>query len=171
MEKTWGWTGRLLTLELPSGAVGKRHTLDYADRYVGGRALASRIYWDEVSAGTGALESDNLLLIMSGPLGGTEAIAGSRWVMTAKSPHSYPEQYGFGNGGGFLGASLKRAGWDGLAIRGKAKVPSYLLIENEKVEVRDARGLWGLTAEKTMEKLIALGEDYQPLGERLELGR
>ncbi len=95
--------------------------------------LASRFYWDEVSKDTGALDPDNLMMIMPGPLTGTPAIACSRWVMTAKSPHSYPDQYGFGNAGGFLGAAVKHAGYDGVIIRRKAKEPSFILIENEKV--------------------------------------
>ncbi|MEE9505075.1 MAG: aldehyde ferredoxin oxidoreductase C-terminal domain-containing protein, partial [Thermodesulfobacteriota bacterium] len=55
--------------------------------------------------------------------------------------------------GGFLGAALKHAGYDGLIIKGKAKAPSYLFIENDKVELKDAKGLWGLTSGETMKKL------------------
>lgn len=153
MEEISGWTGSLLRIELPSGEVNKTQSMDYADDFIGGRMLASRIYWDEVSKATGALEPENILMIMPGPLAGTPATACSRWVMCTKSPHSYPDQYGFGNGGGFLGAALKLAGYDGLIIRGKAKAPSYILIENGKVELKDARGLWGLTSEETMNKL------------------
>jgi aldehyde:ferredoxin oxidoreductase len=153
MEKTYGWIGTLLRVDLPSGEVNKTKSMDYAEDFIGGRLLASRIYWDEVSKTTGALEPDNVLIITSGPLGGTKVAGGSRWVISAKSPHLYPDQYGFGNGGGFLGATVKHAGYDGLVIRGKAKTPSYILIENEKVELKDARGLWGLTSEETMKKL------------------
>jgi len=153
MEETYGWTGKLLRIELPSGEVNKIKSMDYVGDFIGGRMLASRIYWDEVSKDTKALDPENVLIIMSGPLTGTPATACSRWVISAKSPHSYPDQYGFGNGGGFLGAALKHAGYDGLIIRGKAKSPSYILIENEKIEIKDARGLWGLTSGETMGSL------------------
>jgi aldehyde:ferredoxin oxidoreductase len=153
MEKTHGWMGVLLRVELPSAEVSKTKTLDYAEDFVGGRAMASKIYWDEVSRATGSLDGDSILMLMPGPLGGTPATAGSRLSVTAKSPLAYPEQYGCGNGGGFSGAALKRAGYDGLIIRGKAKGPSYILIENEKVELRDASKLWGLTCEHAMEEL------------------
>ena len=156
MEKTYGWTGELLRIELPSGEINKTKSMDYAENFIGGRMLASRIYWDEVSKETEALDPENVLMIMPGPLTGTPATACSRWVISAKSPHSYPDQYGFGNGGGFLGAALKHAGYDGLIIKGKAKTPSYLLIENEKVALQDASGLWGLTSEETMRKLREL---------------
>jgi len=156
VEKTYGWTGTLLRIELPSGEVDKIKSVDYTEDFIGGRMLASRIYWDEVSKDTAALDPENVLMIMPGPLTGTPATACSRWVVSAKSPHTYPDQYGFGNGGGFLGAALKHAGYDGLIIKGRAKTPSYLLIENEKVELKDARGLWGLTSEETMRKLREL---------------
>jgi aldehyde:ferredoxin oxidoreductase len=128
---------------------------DYAADFIGGRMLGSRLYWDEVSAGTGALDPDNCLFIMPGPLTGTAATACSRWVMSAKSPHSFPDQYGFGNGGGFFGAGLKHAGYDGLIITGKAREISYLLIENETVVLKSAPGLRGLTTDETMARLKA----------------
>ncbi len=152
-DKIYGWTGTLLRVELPSGKGARVRTLDYGEDFVGGRALASRIYYDEVSPAIGALEPDNVLFIMSGPLGGTNVPAASRFVISAKSPYLYPDQYGFGNGGGFMGATIKHAGYDGILIRGKAKTLSYLLIENEKVELRDARGLRGLSPQETMKKL------------------
>ena len=92
-------------------------------------------------------------MFLPGPLTGTQAIGCSRWVVSAKSPHSFPDQYGFGNGGGFFGAALKRSGFDGLIIRGKAKSLSYILIENEKAELKGAGGLRALETEETIEKL------------------
>ncbi|MEE9504320.1 MAG: aldehyde ferredoxin oxidoreductase N-terminal domain-containing protein, partial [Thermodesulfobacteriota bacterium] len=141
MGKTYGWTGSLLRIELPSGEFYKTQSMEYAEDFIGGRLLASRIYWDEVSQSTQALDPDNVLMFMPGPLTGTQAIGCSRWVVSAKSPHSFPDQYGFGNGGGFFGAALKRSGFDGLIIQGKAKALSYILLENEKVEMKDAEGL------------------------------
>jgi aldehyde:ferredoxin oxidoreductase len=172
-DKIYGWTGTLLRVELPSGRCARVRTLDYGEDFVGGRALASRIYYDEVSPAIGALEPDNLLFVMSGPLGGTNVPAGSRWVITAKSPYLYPDQYSFGNGGGFMGAGIKHAGYDGIVIRGKAKTLSYLLIENEKVELKDGKGLQGHTPQETMSKLKrAHGENARivsigPAGENL----
>jgi len=153
MEKTYGWTGSLLRIGLPSGEFNKTQSMDYAEDFIGGRLLASRIYWDEVSKDTRALDPDNVLMFMPGPLTGTQAIGCSRWVISAKSPHSFPDQYGFGNGGGFFGAALKRSGFDGLIIRGKAKALSYILLENEKVEMKNAGGLRTLETEETMKKL------------------
>jgi aldehyde:ferredoxin oxidoreductase len=152
-DKTYGWAGRLLRVNLRSGETAEFRTLDYGKDFVGGRLLGSRIYYDEVSPSAGALEPDNALIITSGPLGGTKADACSRWVITAKSPHSYPEQYGFGNGGGVLGAAIKQAGFDGMVILGRAKTLSYMVIENGKAEIKAAKELGGLSVHETMKTL------------------
>jgi aldehyde:ferredoxin oxidoreductase len=173
MRKTYGWTGSLLRMELPSGEFHKTPSIDYSENFIGGRLLASRIYWDEVPRTTQALDPDNLLMFLPGPLTGTQAIGCSRWVLSAKSPHSFPDQYGFGNGGGFFGAALKRSGLDGIIIRGKAKSLSYILIENEKAELKDAGGLRALETEETIDKLKKQhGSDARivcigPAGEKL----
>ena len=164
MEKNYGWTGTLLKIELPSATATRCETSDYCSDYIGGRAMAARIYWDEVSPGIDAFSPENALLIMPGPLAGTPATACSRWVMAAKSPYYYPDQYSFGNGGGFFGAAIKFAGYDGLIITGKAKALSYLLIENDRLELRDAAGLRGLATDETLVKLKAAhGENARVL--------
>src|SRR5210317_2424158 len=119
MERKYGWRGKIMDIDLSSGEQVETQPLDYYDDYIGGRLLASRLYWDNVPASVGALDPENVIMIFPGPLGGTQSTACSRWVITAKSPHSYPDQYGFGNGGGLFGAALKQAGYDGLIVRGK----------------------------------------------------
>ncbi|MBN2107400.1 MAG: hypothetical protein JW832_08225 [Deltaproteobacteria bacterium] len=156
MKKSFGWTGIFLKMDLAKGEVGRISSQRYTEAFIGGRALAARIYWDEISQNTDALEPGNPLILMAGPLAGTSATACSRWVMAAKSPYYYPDQYSFGNGGGFFGSAIKCAGYDGLLITGKAKSPCYMFIENDTVELRDARGLWGLTADKTIQQLQAI---------------
>ncbi|MEM2936598.1 MAG: aldehyde ferredoxin oxidoreductase C-terminal domain-containing protein, partial [Candidatus Bathyarchaeia archaeon] len=44
-------------------------------------------------------------------------------------------------------------GYDALVVEGKAKKPSYLLIEDEKVSIMDAKDLWGLGAFETEKRL------------------
>ncbi len=72
----------------------------------------------------------------------------------AKSPMAYPERYCYGNMGGFFGAELKKAGWDGIVIDGRAPSPVYLLIDNDKVEIRDASWLWGKSCYQVEEMLL-----------------
>lgn len=45
--------------------------------------------------------------------------------------------------GGFFGPELRFAGYDGLVVTGKSPTPVYLYIDDDKVEIRDARKFWG----------------------------
>lgn len=154
-SEPYGWTGTFLRLDLSSGQIDRSSSFNYTEKFIGGRLMAARIYWDEVSAQTKAMDPDNLLMFLAGPLTGTPSTACSRWVMSAKSPHTYPDRFGFGNGGGFFGAALKQAGYDGLLFRGCARELSYVLIENDKAEIFSASGLEGLESQSTIEKLKA----------------
>jgi len=80
---------------------------------------------------------------MTGPLVATGAQAASRLSVVGKSPMALPEGYCYGNIGGFFGAELKKAGYDGIVIEGQAPKPVYIWINDNKAEIRDASSLWG----------------------------
>jgi aldehyde:ferredoxin oxidoreductase len=121
----------------------ERETMPYAERFLGGRGIASRIYWESVAAEVGAFDAANPLIFMTGPLGATGAQGASRFVVAGKSPMRRPEGFCCGNLGGFFGPHLKRAGYDGLVISGASEAPVYLLIQDGRAELRDAASLWG----------------------------
>jgi aldehyde:ferredoxin oxidoreductase len=138
-----GWTGSILHVDLSDGAVTRLDTLAYAGDYLGGRGIATRLYWEMVPPDTGALAPDNPLIFMTGPLGATGAQGASRFVAAGKSPMTLPEGFCCGNLGGYFGPYLKRAGFDGLVITGCADRPVYLYIEDGNAQIRDAADLWG----------------------------
>lgn len=154
MSKHFGWTGKILRINLTDEKVSEIETDRYRDSYIGGRGLASRLYWENVFPQTGALEPENHLFFMTGPLAGTRAQAASRWIVMAKSPLVFPEKYGFGNLGGWFGAALKWAGLDGLDILGRAEKPVILVIsQNGTVTCEPAGDLWGRDALATIDAL------------------
>ncbi|MCL2609951.1 MAG: aldehyde ferredoxin oxidoreductase family protein, partial [Treponema sp.] len=59
----------------------------------------------------------------------------------------------FANSGGFWGAEFKKTGHDAIVLEGASAKPVYLLVEDGKVEVLDASGLWGKTTIATTEAL------------------
>ncbi|MFC2020154.1 aldehyde ferredoxin oxidoreductase family protein, partial [Chloroflexota bacterium] len=103
--------------------------------------LAVRILYDEVAPGTDPLGPDNILLISQGPLSGTTAPSSGRYEIVTLSPQT--GIYLRTNGGGFFGPEMKWAGYDLIIIRGQAKKPVYLWIEDDRVELKDAAHLWG----------------------------
>ena len=139
----FGWCGRILNVDLSNSRVTERNTMDYADRFLGGRGIATRIYWEEVGPDVGAFDPENRLILMTGPLGGTGVQGASRFEAVGKSPMLMPEGFCYGNLGGFFGPYLKRAGYDGIVISGRSEKPVYVWIHDGKTKILDASLLWG----------------------------
>ena len=148
-----GWMGKILHVDLSNGKISEIATQPYADKYLGGRGLASRLYWEKVTPEVKAFDTENRLIFMTGPLLATGAQGAARMSVSGKSPMAYPEGYCYGSLGGYFPAELKKAGWDGIVIDGRADKPVQLVINNDKVELRDASHLWGKSAYKVEEML------------------
>jgi aldehyde:ferredoxin oxidoreductase len=138
-----GWTGKILHVNLSNSEIKEISTQPYAERYLGGRGIASRLYWETVTPGIKTYDPENRLIFMTGPLVATGAQAATRMTIAGKSPMTYPEGYCYGNIGGFFPAELKKAGYDGIVIEGCAPRPVYLWIHDNKAELRDASSLLG----------------------------
>jgi aldehyde:ferredoxin oxidoreductase len=138
-----GWCGKILKVDLSSGRTSTMDTMPYADRFLGGRGIATRIYWEEVPPSTGAFDPENRLIFMTGPLVATGTQGAARCMVIGKSPMLMPEGFCYGNIGSFFGSYLKRAGYDGLIIHGRSSKPVYLLIHDRNVQIHDASSLWG----------------------------
>jgi len=148
-----GWMGRILHVDLSNSQIKAIETQPYAEKYLGGRGLASRLYREKVTPEVRAFDPENRLIFMTGPLLATGAQGAARMSVSGKSPMAYPEGYCYGSMGGRLPAELKRAGWDGVVIDGRADKPVCLSINNDRVEIHDASSLWGKSAYET-EKTI-----------------
>ena len=81
-----GWCGRILKVDLTGSEISELDTMNYADRFLGGRGIATKIYWDEVQPNVTVFDPANRLIFMSGPLGATGAQGASRFVVAGKSP-------------------------------------------------------------------------------------
>lgn len=156
MSGEFGYAGKILRVDLSSGKTSDVPTGEYARRFIGGRGIAAKIYWDEVQPEVKALEPDNRLIFMTGPLAGVSPGVGAvRWVICGKSPATTPEQFSYSNLGGSWGTELKHAGYDGVIIQGKSGTPVYLSIEDGKPEIRDASAIWGKSTVVTRDILKA----------------
>jgi len=149
----YGWTGKILSVDLSTGRIKNIPTGDYTDKYLGGRGIATRLYQEKVRPETKAFDPDNRLVFMTGPLVATGAQGATRMSVVGKSPMTLPEGYCYGNIGGFFPAELKKAGYDGIIVDGQASEPVDLWIHDGIGELRDASFLWGLDAYRTAEIL------------------
>ena len=150
-----GYSGLILKVNLSNRHTVNLPTEDYADRFIGGRGLAAKFYWDNVSPQTKAFDAENCLIFASGPAAGFTRLAGSRWQVCGKSPAMEPQYFSHGNLGGSWGAHLKFAGYDGLVVQGISEKPVYLFVHNGIAEINDASHLCGKNAIETREILKA----------------
>ncbi len=128
-------------------------TMDYADRFLGGRGIAARVHWDEVQPEVKAFDPENRLSIFTGPLAGFNGLGSSRWTVCGKSPLTIHEQFSYSNLGGSWGVRLKFAGYDGIIIQGVSDKPVYLFLQDGSAEIRDASSLWGRSTVETRDIL------------------
>ncbi len=144
--------GKILEVNLSTGEIGRRAMeADLAREYIGGMGFGCKILYDEVGPEVDPLGPDNLLIFATGPLTGTGAPCSARTEVTNKSPLT--GSIGTGNTGGMWGTYLRRAGVDLLVIRGRAAKPSYLWIDDDLVELREAGHLWGKDTHETTDIL------------------
>ena len=173
MAAQYGYAGRILRVDLSLGRVSTASTADYADKFLGGRGVAARIYWDEVPPEVGAFDPENRLIFATGPMAGLKGVSGSRWVICGKSPLTTPEHFNYCNLGGDWGLNLKLAGYDALVVRGRSERPVYIFVDDQSVEIRDAPDLWGGSTIETRDVLKErLGDSVKvlatgPAGENL----
>ncbi|MFC1823423.1 aldehyde ferredoxin oxidoreductase N-terminal domain-containing protein [Thermodesulfobacteriota bacterium] len=151
MTQRKGYAGQMLRVDLSSGAVGTMPTEAYTERYLGGRGIAAAVHWEEVPPEVGAFDPENRLVISTGPLCGVPGFAGSRWMISGKSP--VHNRFSYCNLGGNWGAKLKFAGYDGLVVEGKAEKLVTLTIDGDKVSLKDAAHMRGKGAIETREAL------------------
>jgi aldehyde:ferredoxin oxidoreductase len=133
--------------------------MEWAGQYLGQRGLASKYLTEEVDPKCDALGPDNKMIMATGPLTGTMASTGGRYSVICKSPLT--GAIACSNSGGFFGAELKFAGWDMIIFEGKSKKPVYLLVQDDKAELRSADNIWGKSAWATEDILHQVHQDPQ----------
>ena len=139
-----GYQGKYLRINLTNKTIEEEKiNPEWQKKFLGGRGLAARFYYDEIGRDIKPLSSDNKLIFFTGPLTGTPGPATTKIGLATKSPET--RQYLCSNGGGFFGPHLKKSGYDGLIIEGKADKPVYIVIEDDQVKIKNGKSLWGKT--------------------------
>ena len=170
-----GYTGKLLFVDLSSKTAEVRDLPpDIARNFLGGPSLGAKILYNEMKAHTDPFSPESVLGFVSGPANGTGAFLGGRYTVVCKSPVT--GGWNDANSGGSFGPRMRKAGYDAVFVKGVSEKPSYIFVDNGKVEIRDATHLWGKTSIDTENALreeigdknigVAL---IAPAGERLSI--
>jgi len=166
--------GEMLFVDLHTGRIREEKADDRLYRhYMGGYGIGAQVLFSRQPALVEPLGPENVLGFITGPLTGTPALFGSRFTVVGKSPLT--STWGDANCGGAFGPYLKFAGYDGVFFSGMSEKPVYLLVDDGRVELRDANHLWGKDTWETENffqkelgreaKVASIG----PSGERLAL--
>ncbi len=168
-----GYNGKLLRANLSNRTVSI-DALDQAfcRKHIGGAGFSTYFMMKEIKPGTDPFSPDNKLFLMAGPCTGYPFSGSSRNSVGTKSPET--GGYAKSEVGGFWAAELRRAGFDGIIVEGKADKPVYLWVHDGQAEIKDASKYWGKLTKETEEGIRAeLGDNrirfaaIGPAGENL----
>ena len=157
MKTYGGWAGKVLRVDLSYGRIWTEETFEKYKDYLGGTGIGYRVMWDEVPAETGPYDPENRIVFATGPLAGTSAPCNGRTAITTLWPTCWPKPLvATGHMGGHFAAKLKYAGYDAIVIQGKAERPVWLSIADGRVEINDARRLWGSGIRRATEAICEI---------------
>jgi len=139
-----GFAGKVLRVDLSTGKISLEDTVAKYREVLGGTGIGYKVLWEEVPAGTAPFDAGNKIVFATGVLAGTGVPCNGRTAVTTLFPSCWPQPLvASGHMGGHFAAKLKYAGYDALIVEGKADRPVWLFIRDGRVEIRDARHLWG----------------------------
>ena len=152
--KMYGWTGKLLTINLSARSVDVRSPdLSIYRRFIGGRGLAGFFLKDFVDRRWDDPEMP--FMVFTGPLAGTLAPTSGRAAVMSCSPLT--GTIGDASVGGKFATELKKAGWDGIVLFGRAERLTGIEIENQQAALTDAEPLRQLEIPALCRKLKGKG--------------
>ena len=113
----------------------------WTEKYLGGKGLGIKYLYEELQPGTDPLSPANKLMFFTGPFTGTIIPCSGKLAIVSKSPAT--NTILDCSIGGHIAAELKYAGYDALILEEKADEPSYIVVEDDTIEIRPAGELWG----------------------------
>jgi aldehyde:ferredoxin oxidoreductase len=168
----FGYHGRYLRIDVSSGCAEQVPIApDVLRRFVGGVGLGTWLLHREAPAAIDPLATDAPLIFCFSPLVGTPLTTSAKFAVVAKSPLTLRLNDALSSSQ--FAISGKQTGADAIVIVGRAKEPSVLVIDDGKLRLESATGLWGLATDETNAALRArFGPTFQsaiigPAGERL----
>ena len=152
MSKYCGYMGKVIKIDLTNQTYEDFPWTDAdRERTLGGKVMAGDILYHHIRKGMTAWDEDNWLVITTGPLTGCGVPSSSRFNISTISPLT--GVLTSSNSGGDFGLMLKRCGYDGAIITGKAKTPTRIHITPDNVEFLDASDIWGMECTPAQEAL------------------
>jgi len=168
-----GFFNKVLWIDLSNETFEDQEISDEIMRqYIGGYGLAAKLIYENMPAKTDPLGPEAILGFFPGLLTSTVAPLSGRFMVAGKSPLT--GGWGDANCGGYFGPEIKKSGYDGVLIKGKASSPKMVIVIDGKKEIVDASDVWGLDVVEFEDKIKEKYGRVQtaeigPSGEKLSL--
>jgi len=134
---------KVLYIDLATGKIEIKQRTDLTE-YLGGVGLASKLLDETIKPKLPPLAPEQPIILAIGAISGiypliTKTVAMFLSPLTGELGESYA--------GGRLALALSMAGYDAVVISGKALRPSYIAIDGDNIEIKDARPIWGMDSD------------------------
>lgn len=150
----FGWCGKILHIDLTNHAVETEIPSRLVlERWIGGKGLAGLYLRPHIQRSYD--DPQMPLIVMTGPLVNTPAPTSGRACIASRSPLT--GTVGDCSAGGSLGTQMKKAGWDGIVITGKAVETCGVIIHNDTCRIVSATEFKHLPTDKVTEQLRQSG--------------
>ena len=149
VNKRYAVTGKTIRINLTSGEMRIEDTYHYLREWLSGYGLAGKILFEELPGWVTPYDPVNRVIISTGLLMGTLAPGASKIGFSTIGPVT--GGWASGVSDSHLAIEMKQAGFDNIVLEGRSKTPCYLYITDDKVDLRDARSMWGMTTWETLE--------------------
>jgi len=144
--------GRILNIDLTEEKYHvEKIDISLVKAFIGGKGLGAYLLYKSLKGNEDPLSPENPIFFLTGPLTGTSFPTSGRCVVVSKSPLT--GIYTDSHMGGYFGPELRKAGYDGIVIRGKSRELRYVYINDDRVEFKSASELRGLLVDETIANL------------------
>ena len=159
----YGWTGRLLRVDLTSSnTIIEEIPPEILRKFLGGRGLGAYLVYTEVPPESDPLGAENILAFCTGAMTGVRVPTGGRSSLSTRSPLTGAIHDS--NAGSQFGVRLRWAGYDALVVSGRADSPVWIEIDSRGAQIHSADHLWGLEIPAALEKVQKRGAAAVAIG-------
>ncbi len=142
MKSVWN---RILRVDLTNGTCKPEQMPDdIYEKFLGGAGMSAYMLWRECPRGTTAFDPANRLTFAPGPMQGLKQSGAAKWTAGAISPAINMNADSAATAS--FGIEIKEAGYDAVFVYGRAEKPVYVVIDDDKVELKNAAHLWSKDA-------------------------
>ncbi len=134
---------KVLYIDLKNNKIKIEHREDLYE-YLGGVGTASKLLEENMRPELDPLHEDQPVIFSIGAASTIYPVV-TKTVAMFVSPLT--GELGESYAGGRLALTMFMAGYDAIVITGKAKKPSYITINSNNVEFKDARAIWGMSSD------------------------